>query len=50
MSISSQDIKYIEKAIQITKKNVGLVAPRPVVGALLVKNGKIIGENVLTIH
>ena len=46
MSISSQDIKYIEKAIQITKKNVGLVAPRPVVGALLVKNGKIIGEGI----
>lgn len=36
--------KYILQAIQLAKKGHGFVSPNPVVGAVIVKNGKVIGE------
>ncbi len=36
--------KYMEMAIDLAKKGEGKVSPNPMVGAVIVKNGKIIGE------
>ena len=38
------EIKFQERTIKLAKKSQGMVAPRPAVGALLVKDGKIISE------
>lgn len=35
---------YMEKAINLAKRGRGLVSPNPLVGALLIKDGKVIGE------
>lgn len=42
--ISAQDEKYMQQAILIAKKGLGLVNPNPMVGALIVKNNKLIGQ------
>ncbi len=36
--------KYMKKAIELAKRGEGWVSPNPLVGAVIVKNGKIIGE------
>lgn len=36
--------KYMERAIELAKKGLGYTNPNPMVGAVIVKNGKIIGE------
>lgn len=41
---SEQDISLLEWAIELAKKGTGFVAPNPLVGAIIVKNGEIIGE------
>lgn len=38
------DEQYIEKALKLAKKGKGYVSPNPLVGAVLVKNGRVIGE------
>lgn len=38
------DEKYMRRAIELAKKGVGLVNPNPLVGAVIVKDGEIIGE------
>lgn len=38
------DRKYMELAIELAKKGVGGVNPNPLVGAVIVKDGRIIGE------
>ena len=38
-----EDIFYMKKVLALAKKGWGRVSPNPMVGALLVKNGKIIG-------
>lgn len=38
------DEKYMLRAIELAKKGVGKVNPNPLVGAVIVKDGKIIGE------
>ena len=34
---------YIEKAIEQAKKSIGFTSPNPAVGAVIVKNGKVVG-------
>lgn len=36
--------KYMKRAIELAKKGTGWVNPNPLVGAVVVRNGKIIGE------
>ena len=38
------DEKYMRMAIELAKKGAGAVNPNPMVGAVVVKNGKVIGE------
>ncbi|MDZ7624349.1 MAG: bifunctional diaminohydroxyphosphoribosylaminopyrimidine deaminase/5-amino-6-(5-phosphoribosylamino)uracil reductase RibD [Ignavibacteriaceae bacterium] len=43
-SIEVKDKKYIEQCFKLARKGKGKVSPNPLVGALLVKNGKVIGK------
>ncbi len=38
------DIKYMRRAIELSLSGNGFVHPNPLVGAVIVKNGKVIGE------
>jgi len=38
------DQYYMKRALALAKKGEGFVGPNPMVGAVLVKEGKIIGE------
>ena len=38
------DIKYMDMAVELAKKGEGKVNPNPVVGAVIVKNDKVIGK------
>ena len=42
--MKSQDEQYIKEALRLAKKAQGWTFPNPMVGAILVKNGKIIGR------
>ena len=35
---------YMKRAIQLAKKGCGWVSPNPMVGAVIVKDGRVIGE------
>ena len=39
-----QDIIYMKRALELAAKGRGYTNPNPMVGAVIVKNGKIIGE------
>lgn len=39
-----QDVYYMKRALQLAKKGCGFTNPNPMVGAVLVKEGEIIGE------
>ena len=40
----NNDSNYIQRCIELAKNGEGLVSPNPMVGAVIVRNGKIIGE------
>ena len=37
---------YMRRAIELAKKGIGAVNPNPLVGAVIVKDGRIIGEDI----
>ena len=39
-----QDRQYMKMALELAQKGMGFTAPNPMVGAVIVKNGKIIGQ------
>ena len=41
---SEQDKTYMEQAIRLARRGAGFVNPNPQVGAVIVKNGRIIGQ------
>jgi len=44
MEFRDKDYRFMERAFELAKKGEGFVSPNPLVGAVIVKNGKIIGE------
>ncbi|MBK1810384.1 bifunctional diaminohydroxyphosphoribosylaminopyrimidine deaminase/5-amino-6-(5-phosphoribosylamino)uracil reductase RibD [Clostridium sp. YIM B02505] len=38
------DIKYMQRALELAKKGIGYTNPNPLVGAVIVKDGRVIGE------
>lgn len=44
MRMLSKDVGYMEKALLLAKRGKGKTSPNPIVGALIVKKGKIIAE------
>ena len=40
--------KYMEIALQLAEKGKGYVSPNPLVGCIIVKRGKIVGDKPLT--
>ncbi|MCX8030964.1 MAG: bifunctional diaminohydroxyphosphoribosylaminopyrimidine deaminase/5-amino-6-(5-phosphoribosylamino)uracil reductase RibD [Thermodesulfovibrionales bacterium] len=42
--IKSSHIKYMQRALYLASKGQGMTSPNPMVGAVLVKNGRIISE------
>jgi diaminohydroxyphosphoribosylaminopyrimidine deaminase/5-amino-6-(5-phosphoribosylamino)uracil reductase len=44
-SFSKTDIQYMSKAINLALKGEGMTSPNPMVGAVLVKNGVIVGRD-----
>ncbi len=44
MDFKDKDYKYMEMALELAKKGEGFVSPNPLVGAILVKDGRVIGE------
>lgn len=44
MGLRSGEIKFLKEALRLAKKGEGFTNPNPMVGCVLVKNGKIIGR------
>ncbi len=42
--MEERDTKFMKEALRLAKKGEGTVSPNPLVGAVIVKNGKIIGR------
>lgn len=42
--LTTSDIKFMKRAILLSKRGMGFVNPNPLVGAVIVKDGKVIGE------
>ncbi len=42
--MNDEDIKYISRCIELAKKGIGMAAPNPMVGCVIVCGGEIIGE------
>jgi diaminohydroxyphosphoribosylaminopyrimidine deaminase/5-amino-6-(5-phosphoribosylamino)uracil reductase len=42
--VNSHDIHFMEHALDLARKGVGLASPNPTVGCVLVKDGNIVGE------
>lgn len=38
------DVVFMKRAIELARRGAGLVSPNPMVGALLVKDGRVVGE------
>jgi diaminohydroxyphosphoribosylaminopyrimidine deaminase / 5-amino-6-(5-phosphoribosylamino)uracil reductase len=47
-STSPADVAFLERALKLGARGVALASPNPMVGALLVRDGKIIGEGFHT--
>ncbi|MBI4718171.1 MAG: bifunctional diaminohydroxyphosphoribosylaminopyrimidine deaminase/5-amino-6-(5-phosphoribosylamino)uracil reductase RibD [Planctomycetes bacterium] len=41
---AEQDLRFMERAIWLARKGAGRVEPNPLVGCVVVKNGRVIGE------
>ena len=44
MSPTAADLQWMQKALALARRGEGLTRPKPPVGAVLVKNGKLIGQ------
>jgi diaminohydroxyphosphoribosylaminopyrimidine deaminase/5-amino-6-(5-phosphoribosylamino)uracil reductase len=44
MQFSSADERWMRRALELARRGAGLTSPNPMVGAVIVRNGKLIGE------
>jgi diaminohydroxyphosphoribosylaminopyrimidine deaminase / 5-amino-6-(5-phosphoribosylamino)uracil reductase len=42
--MTNEDKQYMEQAIELARKGEGLAAPNPMVGAVIVRDGEVVGE------
>jgi diaminohydroxyphosphoribosylaminopyrimidine deaminase/5-amino-6-(5-phosphoribosylamino)uracil reductase len=42
--MSDHDIRFMQRALELARKGVGLASPNPTVGCVIVNDGKIVGE------
>ena len=42
--MTTTDLNYMRRALELAKRGVGHVSPNPMVGAVIVKDDRIIGE------
>jgi diaminohydroxyphosphoribosylaminopyrimidine deaminase/5-amino-6-(5-phosphoribosylamino)uracil reductase len=42
--VNEHDIRFLQHAIALARKSIGLASPNPVVGCVIVRNGEIVGE------
>jgi diaminohydroxyphosphoribosylaminopyrimidine deaminase/5-amino-6-(5-phosphoribosylamino)uracil reductase len=42
--MNEHDIRFMQRALELARKGVGLTSPNPTVGCVIVRNGKIVGE------
>ena len=42
--VKQEDLEYMRRAIALAERGAGFVNPNPMVGAVIVKGGKVIGE------
>lgn len=41
-----KDRQYMKMALELAQKGMGFTAPNPMVGAVIVKSGKVIGQGI----
>ena len=44
MSLSAQDERHLQRALELAQEAVGLASPNPTVGCVLVRDGEVLGE------
>ena len=44
LTTSPQDLPFLKRAFRLARRGLGRTSPNPMVGAVLVKNGKVIGQ------
>ena len=44
MSHSAEDLEYMRRALSLAARGAGHVSPNPLVGAVIVRDGRVIGE------
>jgi diaminohydroxyphosphoribosylaminopyrimidine deaminase / 5-amino-6-(5-phosphoribosylamino)uracil reductase len=42
--MTNQDIHFMKQALELARKGEGLAAPNPMVGAVIVRDGQVVGE------
>src|SRR5262245_8274855 len=42
--MNDNDIRFMQRALELARKGIGLASPNPTVGCLLVNNGQVVGE------
>jgi len=43
-SVAPQDVRIMERALELARQGVGLASPNPSVGAVIVREGRVVGE------
>src|SRR5579859_2980204 len=43
-TVNEHDIRFLQHALALARKGVGLASPNPMVGCVVVRNGEIVGE------
>ncbi len=44
MAASAEDVRYMDRALELARRGAGRTSPNPMVGAVLVREGRVVGE------